>query len=224
MRTDTRIGIDSRVRRTIFPQVSPELTPCTVFLVNISQADMKGDADACELWADPPFAHIMGPGRSIVSWTMTERQVYHLQFCDYEYGSGESYGSHDPPEAPYITTETDTTGFIRRWSDFYPAVQHITKTATSYTKWKIAQVPPLPSYTSDSGRIVLVGDAAHAIPPFAAQGAVSSIEDAQVLATLLSCTPSKDEIKDALTLYDKLRVPRLAGIREIIKSNIRTSE
>lgn len=60
------------------------------------------------------------------------------------------------------------------------------------------------------GRVVLVGDAAHACPPTLAQGAAMSLEDALVLAELLA---ARDPWDDALlTAYRDRRYPRVRAV------------
>ena len=55
-----------------------------------------------------------------------------------------------------------------------------------------------------SGRLVLLGDAAHAMPPNLGQGANSALVDSLVLAEELARAPS---VMDALVGYDKRRRP-----------------
>jgi 2-polyprenyl-6-methoxyphenol hydroxylase-like FAD-dependent oxidoreductase len=47
-------------------------------------------------------------------------------------------------------------------------------------------IAPLPSSSSPSGRVVLIGDAAHALPPTGGQGAAMALEDAGTLANALA--------------------------------------
>lgn len=57
------------------------------------------------------------------------------------------------------------------------------------------------------GRVVLVGDAAHACPPTLAQGAAMSLEDALVLAEQLATHDDWDD--ELLTAYYQRRIPRV---------------
>jgi 2-polyprenyl-6-methoxyphenol hydroxylase-like FAD-dependent oxidoreductase len=65
------------------------------------------------------------------------------------------------------------------------------------------------------GRVVLVGDAAHCCPPTLAQGAAMSLEDAWVLAQLLS---GDDAWDDALfqTYYER----RIARVRPVVEASV----
>lgn len=63
---------------------------------------------------------------------------------------------------------------------------------------------PLPTWVD--GRIALMGDAAHAMLPYHAQGAVQSIEDAWVLGRLLEL--SDGEAEGTLKRYEALRYER----------------
>jgi len=67
--------------------------------------------------------------------------------------------------------------------------------------------PSLNPWTSPSGKRVLIGDAAHAMPPFLGQGANQAIQDAFCLAEKLSELKSGDiaTVKDALKAYERQR-------------------
>jgi salicylate hydroxylase len=63
-----------------------------------------------------------------------------------------------------------------------------------------------------TGRIALLGDAAHAMVPYLAQGACQSIEDAWVLATCLK-NHGPAGVQDALLEYERRRQPRTTRIQ-----------
>jgi 2-polyprenyl-6-methoxyphenol hydroxylase-like FAD-dependent oxidoreductase len=74
------------------------------------------------------------------------------------------------------------------------------------------------------GRVVLVGDAAHACPPTLAQGAAMSLEDASVLAGLLSAQESWDSpgsLDDLLTRYHERRIDR---VRMVVEASVQLGQ
>lgn len=71
------------------------------------------------------------------------------------------------------------------------------------------------------GRVVLVGDAAHGMPPFMAQGANQGLEDALAIATLSAKINSMQDwdntqaIESALENYERLRRPLMGYIQKV---------
>jgi 2-polyprenyl-6-methoxyphenol hydroxylase-like FAD-dependent oxidoreductase len=65
--------------------------------------------------------------------------------------------------------------------------------------WAFNMLPDLPSWRSPSDRVILIGDAAHAIPPAAAQGACQAVVDAWKLArTLAQVEKGQTGLEDGL--------------------------
>jgi 2-polyprenyl-6-methoxyphenol hydroxylase-like FAD-dependent oxidoreductase len=75
---------------------------------------------------------------------------------------------------------------------------------------RIMLVPPLPHWAS--ARVVLAGDAAHAMSPHITAGATLGIEDAALLGR--SLTPTGD-VSAALAAYEADRIPRYAHAAEL---------
>jgi len=86
------------------------------------------------------------------------------------------------------------------WHDPIPALIEATEDVLHHDLCYLGT--PLPSYTK--GKIALLGDAAHAMPPFLGQGGCQALEDAVVLAASLSTS----DVQTALKIYDALRRPR----------------
>lgn len=76
--------------------------------------------------------------------------------------------------------------------------------------WAIRDLSPLGAWSD--GRVTLLGDAAHPMLPFMAQGAAQSIEDAWVLARVLA-EAGGEEIPAALSAYEARRRPRTRRVQ-----------
>jgi 2-polyprenyl-6-methoxyphenol hydroxylase-like FAD-dependent oxidoreductase len=76
---------------------------------------------------------------------------------------------------------------------------------------QIMFVPPLPTFVS--GRVALVGDAAHGLSPHIAAGGTLGIEDIGVLTRALADSSSGTDIPSALKAYDADRLARYEGVR-----------
>lgn len=76
-------------------------------------------------------------------------------------------------------------------------------------KWALFDRDPLPAWTM--GQCSLLGDAAHPMLPFLAQGACQAIEDGYVAAALLA--GSGGDWSAALKEYERVRLPRTSRIQ-----------
>jgi salicylate hydroxylase len=107
------------------------------------------------------------------------------------------------------TNTIDTGPLARAMRGFAPPLADLAEAAKLWTAWPIHAVDPTGPWTDPRG-LALIGDAAHAMTPFAAQGAAMAIEDAWVLAALATERP--DDLPAALTRYETLRRPRIRRV------------
>lgn len=151
---------------------------------------------------------------------MSARETYHLQLCEHQYGHGEAYGSRPEKEHEGFVLRFENMELLRqRWADFDPSVRTILGAAQSCVKWRIATVPALPAWSGHDGKVILLGDAAHAFPPFAGQGAAMAIEDASCLATLFENTRGVEDVKEIGRVFEDIRRPRIEKIDQIVQAN-----
>ncbi|MFJ4334694.1 FAD-dependent oxidoreductase [Streptomyces sp. NPDC088935] len=69
------------------------------------------------------------------------------------------------------------------------------------------------------GRVVLAGDAAHCCPPTLAQGAALSLEDAWVLAQLLTASDTWDD-----ALFQAYHERRVARVRPVVEASVQIGQ
>jgi salicylate hydroxylase len=96
-----------------------------------------------------------------------------------------------------------------------PAVRDLLAAPERWQKWALYDRAPLWSW--GVGPVTLLGDAAHPMLPFLAQGAAMAIEDAAVLARELSRSP--DDRVAALRRYETARRPRTARVQHAARRN-----
>jgi salicylate hydroxylase len=99
---------------------------------------------------------------------------------------------------------------------FDPSLAALFTTAEGWTPYPIHAVPPSSKW-SDRKSVVLLGDAAHAMEPYAAQGAAMAIEDAWVFAASLA--KNRTEIGLAIREYEALRRPRIKRVAQRTRLN-----
>lgn len=88
--------------------------------------------------------------------------------------------------------------------DHLPARQLIEATGHIFAGWNTYNFPSVPTW--HRGRMVIIGDAAHAVSPAAGQGAALALEDAVVLAKHVRDEP---DVETALRTYESVRRPRV---------------
>jgi salicylate hydroxylase len=106
----------------------------------------------------------------------------------------------------------------RELSGWNKGLLELLQRRTRWTKWPLFAVPRMASW--NFGAMALTGDAAHAMLPFAAQGAAMAIEDAAVLANCLAPNgaPAGD-IAEALKQYSQQRMKRVQRASRLAQQN-----
>jgi len=82
------------------------------------------------------------------------------------------------------------------------------------TLWPYYKVPELSSWSSKSGRVVVIGDAAHAMPPTGGQGAAMAFEDAISLADTLASVATKESAPQ--NQLEQWQATRQARVKKIL--------
>ncbi|RUM98005.1 FAD-binding protein [Pseudaminobacter arsenicus] len=103
---------------------------------------------------------------------------------------------------------SDISQLKRAMHGIVPALASLADHGTAWTTWPIHTVALQERWTTSC--MALIGDAAHAMPPFAAQGAAMAIEDAYTLAARVAS--ASENLPAALANWEASRRPRLAKV------------
>jgi 2-polyprenyl-6-methoxyphenol hydroxylase-like FAD-dependent oxidoreductase len=177
-----------------------------------SRADLVVGADGMRsvtrrsVWPEAPAPRYAG----YTSWRMVTPPVPVTETSE-SWGRGERFGyaplqdgriyCYATANAPEGASDDGLAGLVRRfggWHDPIPALLDATDPG-AVLHHDLYELRPLEAYTS--GRVVLTGDAAHAMTPNLGQGACQALEDAVVLGDVLAGG-------DGLAAYDRQRRSR----------------
>jgi 2-polyprenyl-6-methoxyphenol hydroxylase-like FAD-dependent oxidoreductase len=145
------------------------------------------------------------PGRLTESWGVGER------FGLVDIGGARTYwfATKNAPEGEPDEPEGKKAEIVRRFSGWHEPIAAIAESTDkgAVLRNDVYYLEPLPRWSE--GRIVLVGDAAHATTPGIGQGAAQAIEDAVVLADRLAAS---GDLATALGEYEAIRRPRAEAV------------
>jgi salicylate hydroxylase len=195
-------GIWSTVRNHLFPQSQPQFSGLIAWrgTLEATQLPREHAARRVQLW--------MGPNAHLVAYPIAGgRQINVVAVLP---GTWNRPGWSAPGEVADIKT-------IFASSPWPGAARMLIGAVDEWRKWALFTMPGGGEWTS--GTVALLGDAAHAMLPFAAQGAGMAIEDAAVLAKCLGETLGETQnehgpaIAVAMQRYARLRRPRVSRVQ-----------
>ena len=121
----------------------------------------------------------------------------------------------DTWESTAWTTHVDRSDLLARSSHLPRQAAIFAQATGDWQKWTLCDRAP--SWSWGNGLVSLIGDAAHPMLPFLAQGAAMAIEDAAVLARELSRSPV--DPAGSLRRYEQARQTRTARIQRAARRN-----
>jgi salicylate hydroxylase len=111
--------------------------------------------------------------------------------------------AHEAWQGREWDAEADAAPLLARLAPFHSSLTDVLGSVTSWRKWALYTLPPLPMWTR--GCVALLGDAAHPMLPYLAQGGALAMEDAAVLA---DCLCGSGATSGCLNSYALLRRDR----------------
>jgi len=160
--------------------------------------DLAPDTTAC-LW--------MGPGRHAVTYRLRRGELANLvavvERADWQEEGWAVKGNLAEAQADF--------------AGWHPKILRLLEKAEILHRWALFDRKPLPFWSQ--GRVTLLGDSAHPMLPFMAQGAAMAVEDAWSVVSHLARV---DRVEAALELYQTARITRTSKVQAASFANAKT--
>ncbi|RFU30476.1 hypothetical protein B7463_g5881, partial [Scytalidium lignicola] len=197
-------GLHSVARSIVMGKPGPPIpTGQMAYRITLPVKKLEGIPELEDLINVTRNNHWLGPHGTILSYLLEGVNGTLINFvftCDANMPDG-------------VNTRISSTDAVRAaFKDWDPRISKILEYVDEALEWRLFTHKELPSWTHSSNKLVLIGDASHAMTPYLAQGAAMGIEDSGILGGVLEKYPSKDTLPQALKLYEKLRIKRTARV------------
>lgn len=191
-------GLWSTVRRRLLGAAPARFTGEVAWrsLLPVEAAPLDGAGEEIGLW--------LAPGGHVVHYPVQSGATVNVVAI----AAGEK-----TPQGWSTAAERETVA--QAFAHWTPACRRLIETATEWRAWSLHERPPDQHWSR--GRVTLLGDAAHPMRPYLAQGGAMALEDAYVLARCLARTPG--DPARAFASYESLRLPRTARVQEASRAN-----
>ncbi|MCV9997191.1 FAD-dependent monooxygenase [Pararhizobium sp. YC-54] len=147
------------------------------FSGNVAWRLTLGEANAPVFFDAAKVTAFLGNGSHLVVYPLPQKHTFNIVAITSGADPGKTWDSTLPPDEVRHR-------LLDAFSGWHPGITGILQTAVEPTTWPLYEVSAGAWHRGDE--VVLIGDAAHAMMPFAAQGAAMAIEDAFELASFVA--------------------------------------
>lgn len=201
----------SRLRQLMIPEedVSPILQPLSTYRAMATREEVMSDPQASSVLENGGTNVWLGPSRHVIIYPAENGKIFSI--------NGTHPARND--SAAEWNKPADIEEIQSKFHDFDPALRAVLAKSQDCKSWALAEVPRLPRWTSKSGKVALIGDAAHGMLQFLAQGAAMATEDAAALVEVMSAVKSDQNIPKAMGIYERSRKWRCEKVQANARRN-----
>jgi len=190
-------GIHSPVRTSLFGPDAPRFTGKICYRSVIPTAAVRAAA-LSDVAADN--GQWLGPHGTIVLYPLRGEELINVV----------AHYDDDTYRHESWVTECERSEVLERYAGWHQSLLRLFEAGQTWYKWALYDRDPIPAWTS--GRITLLGDAAHPMLPYLGQGACQALEDGAVLANALADRRFASDPVAALGAYERIRRPRASQV------------
>ncbi|MFJ3825059.1 3-hydroxybenzoate 6-monooxygenase [Streptomyces nodosus] len=190
-------GIRSAIRNQLVGDGAPRVSGHTIYrsVIPMEQVPQELRWNTVTLWAGPKW-----------------------HFVHYPIGSGKFLNlaatRDDGARDVVVGRPAERTHVLSEFPELSDTARQLLELGTDWKEWVLCDRDPVERWTD--GRVALLGDAAHPMLQYAAQGACMALEDAVLIGQLLA--GATEDIPQRLEKYNSERYERSATVQQVARA------
>ncbi|SPO05579.1 probable 2-polyprenyl-6-methoxyphenol hydroxylase and related FAD-dependent oxidoreductases [Cephalotrichum gorgonifer] len=198
-------GIMSAARAVIHDgeEHKPLRTGFAAYRAIVEVDKMRQDPDTAWLLENPGLNIWIGDGRHVMTYSISGGNSFNMVL------------SHPSTSDPATWKQETALGDMKaEFSGWDKTLTKLINMIDSTMKWPLSTGSKIERWIHPSNKLLMLGDAAHAMVPYMSQGAAMAVEDAAALAEALDLIDHKDDVERALYLWQDVRMKRTSQMQE----------
>ena len=190
---------------------SVEDTGQSAYRITVPRTQLAADPELLALLDSNTITRWTGSQKHIIAYPVCSKQLYNIA----TFQPDTSFAA--APSATY-TTRRSKAVMMDVLSGFCPRLRRLLALIpeAEVCEWRLRVHAPLPTWVH--GSVALLGDACHPMLPHLGQGAAQAIEDAAVMAVVLSRMPdggAPESVNRAMRVYELARKGRAEALVQL---------
>ncbi|KAL6917090.1 hypothetical protein FSHL1_008255 [Fusarium sambucinum] len=197
-------GVKSCARAVILggQDLPPQKTGFAAYRATVDTEVMKADKDTSWLLRRPGINIWIGEDRHVMTYSIAGGNSFNMVLSHVDHSSPSTWNAECALQ--------DMRDSFHNWD---PKLVKVINMIEHTIKWPLMNGPRLQTWVSKSQKLLVLGDAAHAMVPYMSQGAAMAVEDGAALAAAISKVKHIEEIPDALRVFQDERMSRSYGMQ-----------
>ncbi|EXJ57166.1 salicylate hydroxylase [Cladophialophora yegresii CBS 114405] len=189
-------GMDQPAQRTGF----------AAYRATVSVDEMRLHPELVELVAKPGLNLWIGNMRHVMTYTIAGGKSFNMVLSHPDRSDPATWNHRSPAEIL-----ADMRSHFTGWD---PRLTKIIDMIKTTLKWPLVSGSALPRWVAPSNKLLIMGDAAHAMVPYMSEGAAMAVEDAAALAEAIQQVDTAKQLPEALRVWETVRIKRTSQMQE----------
>ncbi|KAB2575665.1 FAD-dependent monooxygenase OpS4 [Lasiodiplodia theobromae] len=197
-------GVRSTARKVVLggEDMPAQKTRFAAYRATVPVEKMQSDPDLASILARPGINIWIGEDRHCMTYCIAGGKTFNMVL------------SHpDSPDAAIWESDRVLKDMRAQFEGWDPRLTKVIGLIDKTLKWPLMSGTKLPTWIAPSNKLLILGDAAHAMLPYMSQGAAMAVEDAAAIAEALSLINNRKQVPNALKCFEKERMKRAGDMQ-----------